>query len=66
MVKRVDHKSFLTLPKVCQGDSIKRARRYLAKLNTLPDTFSLICLMETPLFDILADDSCLDNPPPPL
>ena len=37
-------------------------RRYLAKLNTSPDTFSLLCLMETPLSDILADDSCLDNP----
>ena len=40
------------------------ARRYLAKLNTLPDTFCLLCLMETPLADILAEDSCLDNPTP--
>ena len=64
MVEQVDHKKFLTLPKVCQGDSIKRAKRYLAKLNTLPDTFCLLCLMETPLADILAEDSCLDNPTP--
>ena len=41
VVKRVDHKSFLTLPKVCQGDSINHWQKYLAKLNTLPDTFCL-------------------------
>ena len=38
------------------------ARRYLAKLNTLPDTFCLLCSMETPLSDILAEDSSLDKP----
>ena len=41
------------------------ARRYLAKLNTLPDTFCLRCSIETPLSDILAVDSCSDNPAPP-
>ena len=40
------------------------ARRYLSKLNTLPDTFCLLCLMETPLVDILAADACLDIPTP--
>ena len=40
------------------------ASRYLAKLNTLPDTSWLLCLMETPLTDILAEDSCFDNPTP--
>ena len=27
MVKRARHKSFLTLPKVCQGDSIKPCQK---------------------------------------
>ena len=31
MVKRVDHKSFLTLPKVCQGDSIKPCQKVFGK-----------------------------------
>ena len=38
------------------------ASRYLAKLNTLPDTSWLLCLMETPLTDILAEDSSFDTP----
>ena len=31
VVKRVDHKSFLTLPKVCQGDSIKHCQKVFGK-----------------------------------
>ena len=31
MVKRVDHKSFLTLPKVCQGDSINHWQKVFGK-----------------------------------
>ena len=31
VVKRVDHKSFLTLPKVCQGDSIKPCQKVFVK-----------------------------------
>ena len=40
------------------------ASRCLAKLNTLPDTSWLLCSMETPLTDILAEDSSFDNPTP--
>ena len=38
------------------------ASRYLAKLNTLPETSWLLCSMETPLSDILAEDSSFDTP----
>ena len=62
MVKRVDHKIFSLCQRYVKETLSIIDRRYLAKLNTLPDTFSLLCSMETPLSDILADDSCLDNP----
>ena len=31
MVEQVDHKRFLALPKVCQGDSIKRCQKVFGK-----------------------------------
>ena len=52
------------MPKVCHGDSIKRCQKVFGKTKHFARYVLSLCLMETPLADILAEDSCLDNPTP--